>query len=109
MCSIYWALFETVQETEREDERICPMCKKEGEDEKHFIISYTFYKEKRKSLFQFLGKEIKFPIEKMRTKGLFLPLLNPSSNNAQVQKTKIIAKYRYDCDEIVKNKVKFFS
>ena len=34
------------------NERICPLCKKEAEDEKHFLVSCPVYEERRKSLFE---------------------------------------------------------
>ena len=33
------------------NERICPLCKKEAEDEKYFLVSCPGYQEKRKLLF----------------------------------------------------------
>ena len=33
------------------NKRICPLCRKEAEDEKHFLDSCPVYQEKRKSLF----------------------------------------------------------
>ena len=77
------------------NERICPLCKR------HFLISCSVYQEKRKSLFECLSKKFKLPIVKMSTENLFLLLLNPPSNNAELQ--KIIAKHMHDCYEIRKN------
>ena len=34
------------------NERICPLCKKEVQDEKHFLISFPVYQEKRNYLFE---------------------------------------------------------
>ena len=85
------------------NERICPLCKKEAEDEKHFLISCSVYQEKRKSLFECLSKKIKIPIAKMSTENIFLLLLNPPSNNVELQ--KIIAKHIHDCYEIRKKKL----
>ena len=45
------------------NERICPLCKKEAEDEKHFLISCSVYQEKRKSLFECLSKKFKLPMK----------------------------------------------
>ena len=59
------------------NERICPLCKKEAEDEKHFLVSCPGYQEKRKSLFECLFMEFKIPIGKMSTENIFLLLLNP--------------------------------
>ena len=83
------------------NQRICPLCKKEAEDEKHFLISCSVYQEKRKSLFECLSKKFKLPIVKMLTENLFLLLLNPPSNDAELQ--KMIAKHMHDCYEIRKN------
>ena len=59
------------------NERICPLCKKEAEDEKHFLVSCPGYQEKRKSLFECLSTEFKIPILKMSTENIFLLLLTP--------------------------------
>ena len=80
------------------NERIWPLCKKQAEDEKHFLISCPVYQEKRKSLFECLSKKFKIPIAKMSTEKIFLLLLNPPSNNVELQ--KIIAKHINDCYEI---------
>ena len=36
------------------NERICPLCRKEAEEEKHFLVSCPVYQEKRKFLFECL-------------------------------------------------------
>ena len=75
------------------------MCRKEAEDEKHFLVSCPVYQEKKKSLFECLYKEFKIPNEKMSTENIFLLLLTvltprppppPSlpSNNADLQKIR---------------------
>ena len=84
------------------NERICPLCKKEAEDEKHFLVSCPGYQEKRKSLFECLSTKFKIPIGKMSTENIFLLLLNPPSNNIELQ--KIIAKHVHECYEIRKKK-----
>ena len=83
------------------NERICPLCKKEAEDEKHFLISCPEYQEKQKSLFDCVSAEFKIPIGKMSTENIFLLLLNPPSNNIELQ--KIITKHLHECYEIRKN------
>ena len=80
------------------NERTCPWCKRGAEDEKHFLLSCPVYQEKRKSLFECLYKEFKIPIVKMSTENIFLLLLNPPSNNVELQ--KIIAKHIHDCYDI---------
>ena len=77
------------------------ICKKEAEDEKHFLISCSVYQEK---LFECLSKKFKLPVVKMSTENIFLLLLKPPSNNAELQ--KIIAKHMHDCYEIRKNVIK---
>ena len=67
------------------NERICPLCGKEAEDEKHFLVSCPVYQEKRKSLFECLDKEFEIPIVKMSTENIFLLLLNSPSNNVDLQ------------------------
>ena len=66
----------------------------------HFLVSCPGYQEKRKSLFERLSREFKIPIAKMSTENIFLLLLNPPSNNIELQ--KIIAKYVHECYEIRK-------
>ena len=80
------------------NERMCPLCKREAEDEKHFLVSCPVYQEKRKSLFECLYKEFKISMVEMTTENVFLLLLNPPSNNVELQ--KIIAKHIHDCYEI---------
>ena len=89
------------------NERICPLCKKEAEDEKHFLVSCPVYQERRKSLFEYLHNEFNIPIAKMSTENIFLLLLNPTpppppSNNVELQ--KIIAKHIHDCYEMRQKK-----
>ena len=59
------------------NERICPLCKKEAEDEKHFLVSCPGYQEKRKSLFEHLSTEFKIPIGKMSTENIFFASIKP--------------------------------
>ena len=47
--------------------------------------------------------EFKIPIGKMSTENIFLLLLNPLSNNIELQ--KIIAKHVHECYEIRKKNV----
>ena len=85
------------------NERICPLCRKEAEDEKHLsVVSCPVYQEKRKSLFECLYKEFKILIVKMSTENIFLLLLNPLSNNVDLQ--KIVAKHIHNCYEIRQKK-----
>ena len=56
--------------------RVCPLCMKQGEDEKHFLVSSPVYQEKRKSLFESLYKEFKIVIVKMSTEKIFLQAIN---------------------------------
>ena len=83
---------------QKPNERICPLCRKEAEDEKHFLVSWPVYQEKRKSLFECLYKEFKIPNKEMSTENIFLLLLNPSSNNIALQ--KLVAKHIHNCYEI---------
>ena len=83
------------------NERICPLCRKEAEDEKHLLVSCPVYQEERKSLFESLYKEFKITMVKMFTENIFLLLLTPPpppSNNVDLQ--KIIAKHIHNCYEI---------
>ena len=62
----------------------------------YYLVQFT--KKKRKSLFECLYKDFKIPIVKMSTENIFLLVLNPSSNNVELQ--KIIAKHAKDCYQI---------
>ena len=89
---------------QKPNERICPLCRREAEDEKHFLVSCPVYEEKRKSQFECLYKEFKIPIKEMSTENIFLLLLNPPSNNVDLQ--KLVAKHIYNCHEIRQKKKK---
>ena len=82
----------------RPGERICPICKNEVEDEKHFLISCPYYQIERRSLFGCLDKDFNVPVAKMTKEDLFLLLINPPKNNVQLQ--KVITKHIYDCYEM---------
>ena len=88
-----------VRPYKKPNEGVCPLCKKEAEDEKH-LVSCSVYQEKRNSLFECSSKKFKIPIVKMSTENIFLLLLTPPppSNNVELQ--KIIAKHMHDCYEI---------
>ena len=76
--------------------RICPICKKDVEDEIHFLTLCPAYQEKRKNLFEYLNKEYRI-VNRMAPDDVFLLLINPPSKNKPVQ--KLIAKYVFDCYE----------
>ena len=78
-------------------ERICPICKKDEEDEIHFLTLCPEYQEKRKNLFEYLNKEYWIAVNRMALDDVFLLLINPLSKNKPVQ--KLIAKYVFDCYE----------
>ena len=73
-----------------------------SEDEKHFLVSCPVYQEKRKFLFECLYKEFKIPIKEMSTENIFLLLLNPPSNDVDLQ--KLVAKHIHNCYEIRQKK-----
>ena len=81
------------------EERICPICKKDVEDEIHFLTLCPAYQEKRKKLFEYLNKEYRIAVNRMAPDDVFnvLLLINPPSKNKPVQ--KLIAKYVFDCYE----------
>ena len=72
-----------------------------------FLCSQTLRKRLlrrlRKSLFECLSTKFKIPIGKISTENIFLLLLNPPSNNIELQ--KIIAKHVHECYEIRKKNV----
>ena len=47
------------------EERICPICKKDVEDEIHFLTLCPAYREKRKNLFEYLIKEYRVAVNRM--------------------------------------------
>ena len=78
------------------EERICPNCKKDIEDEIHFLTLCPAYQEKRSTLFEYLNKEYRISVNRMAP-DVFLLLINPPSKNKPVQ--KLIAKCVFDCYE----------
>ena len=78
------------------EERICPNCKKDIEDEIHFLTLCPAYQEKRSTLFEYLNKEYRISVNRMAP-DVFLLLINPPSKSKPVQ--KLIAKCVFDCYE----------
>ena len=81
---------------------MCPICKKDVEDEIHFLTLCPAYQEKRKNLFEYLNNEYRIAVNRiavnrMAPDDVFLLLINPPSKNKPVQ--KLIAKYVFDCYE----------
>ena len=85
-----------VRPYKKAEERICPICKNDVEDEIHFLTLCPAYQEKRKNLFEYLNKEYRI-VNRMAPDDVFLLLLNPPRKNKPVQ--KLIAKYVFDCYE----------
>ena len=79
------------------EERICPICKKDVEDEIYFLTLCPAYQEKRSTLFEYLNKEYTISVNRMEPDDVFLLLINPPRKNKPVQ--KLIAKYVFDCYE----------
>ena len=86
-----------VRAYKKPEERICPICKKDVEDEIHVLTLCPAYQEKRSTLFEYLRKEYKISVNRMAPGDVFLLLINPLSKNKPVQ--KVIAKYVFDCYE----------
>ena len=86
-----------VRPYKKPEERICPICKKDVEDEIHFLTPCPVYQEKRSTLFEYLNKEYRISVDRMAPDDVFLLLINPPSKNKPVQ--KLIAKYVFDCYE----------
>ena len=76
------------------EERICPICKKDVEDEIHFLTLCPAY---RKNLFEYLNKEYRIAVNKTAPDDVFLLLINPPNKNKPAQ--KLIAKFVLDCYE----------
>ena len=69
------------------EERICPICKKDMEDEIHFFLTLCHtYQEKRSTVFEYLNKEYRISVNRMAPDDVFLLLTNPPSKNKPVQK-----------------------
>ena len=47
------------------EERICPICKKDVEDEVHFLTLCPAHQEKRSTLFEYLNKEYGISVNRM--------------------------------------------
>ena len=86
-----------VRRYKKPEERICPICKKDVEDEIHFLTLCPAQQEKRSTLFEYLKKEYRISVNRMAPDDVFLSLINPPSKKKQVQ--KLIAKYVFDRDE----------
>ena len=84
-----------VRPYKKPEERICPICKKDVEDEIPFLSLCPAYQEKRSTLFEYLNKEYRISVNRMAPDDVFLLLINPPSKNKPVQ--KLIAKYVFDC------------
>ena len=84
------------------EERICPICKIEMEDEYHFLNICPAYQEKRDSLLDYLEKEYRIRTSRMSPIKIFMFLINPPSRNAKIQ--KLIAKHVFECFEKRKEK-----
>ena len=86
-----------VRPYKKPEERICPISKKDVEDEIHFLTLCPVFQEKRSTLFEYLNKEDRISVNRMAPDDVFLLLINPLSKNKPVQ--KLIAKYVFDCYE----------
>ena len=86
-----------VRPYKKPEERICPIYKKDVEDEIHFLTLCPAYQEKRSTLLEHLNKEYRISVNRMAPGDVFLLLINPPSKNKPVQ--KLIAKYVFDCYE----------
>ena len=75
-----------VRPYKKPDDRICPFCKKDGEDEIHFLTLYPVYQEKKSFYFEYLNKEYRISINRMAADDVFLLLINPPSKKKLVQK-----------------------
>ena len=65
-----------VRPYKKPEERICPIRKKDVEDEIHFLITLCpAYQEKRSTLFEYLNKEYRISVNRMAPDDVFL-LLN---------------------------------
>ena len=67
------------------EERICPICKIEMEDEYHLLNICPAYQEKRCSLLAYLEKEYRTKISRMSPNKIFM-FLTPLVENAKIQK-----------------------
>ena len=65
------------------------ICKKDVEDEIHFLTRCLAYQEKRSTLFEYLNKEYRISVNRMAPDDVFLLLINPPSKNKPVQKLKL--------------------
>ena len=54
-----------VRPYKKPEERICPICKKNVEDEIHFLTLCPTYQEKRSTLFEYLNKEYRISVNRM--------------------------------------------
>ena len=62
------------------------ICKKDVEDEIHFLTLCPAYQEKRNTLFEYLNKEYRISVNRMAPDDVFMLLINLPSKNKPVQK-----------------------
>ena len=67
-----------VRPYKKPEERICPICKKDVEDEIHFLTLCPAYQEKRSTLFEYLNKEYRISVNRMAPDDVFLLLIKAS-------------------------------
>ena len=77
---------------QKPEERICPLCKIEPEDELHFLLRCTAYDEKRHEFLTNLKTAFQMEVFQMSEKELFKTLMSPKRITAPM-----VAKYVYEC------------
>ena len=64
-----------VRPYKKPEEGICPTCKKDVEDEIHFLTLCPAYQEKISTLFEYLNKEYRISVNRMAPDDVFLLLI----------------------------------
>ena len=67
-------------------ERICPISKKDVEDERHFLTLCPAYQEKRSTLFEYLNKKYRISVDRMAPDNVFLLLITPPEQEQTSEK-----------------------
>ena len=86
-----------VRPYEKPEERICPICKKDIEDEIHFFTLCSAYQEKKKYFIWILKQRIQNISKQNGTRWCFSVVNKPSEQ--EQTSAKLIAKYVFDCYE----------
>ena len=82
-------------------DRICPKCNIETEDEKHFLIKCKFYDNQRHKLFQEIQEQTNINLDYLPEQTKFTTLINPP-----IKLQNMVAKYIRECFQMRENSLR---